>query len=149
MAHCTELTVRFNELDPYNHVNHAAYITYLEVARTEALEACGIPIATIASSGFQLVITKLEVRYVAAAGAGDRLTVTTELARARRASSVWRQRVYRGDELLVDGDVTIAVTDLEGRPTRPPDWLFPAMETLASVPSNDLSLAGSPPPGDR
>jgi YbgC/YbaW family acyl-CoA thioester hydrolase len=131
MAHRTELTVRFNELDPYNHVNHAAYITYLEVARTEALEACGIPIVGIADSGFQLVITKIEVRYVAAAGAGDHLTVTTELATARRASSVWKQRVYRGEELLIDGDVTIAVTDLDGRPTRPPDWLFPAMEALA------------------
>ena len=143
MVHRTELTVRFNELDPYNHVNHAAYVTYLEVARTEALEACGIPVATISANGFQLVITRLEVRYVAAAGAGDRLTVTTELARSRRASSVWTQRVYRGDELLVDGEVTIAVTDLDGRPTRPPEWLFPAMEALTPEPAVIMDADGS------
>ena len=35
-AHVTSLAVRFNELDPYAHVNHAVYATYCEVARTEA-----------------------------------------------------------------------------------------------------------------
>ena len=32
--HLSTITVRFAELDPYAHVNHAVYATYCEVART-------------------------------------------------------------------------------------------------------------------
>jgi cobaltochelatase CobT len=35
----TEVRVRFYELDPYNHVNHTAYLGYFETARVEALGA--------------------------------------------------------------------------------------------------------------
>ena len=36
MAHETTIAVRFSELDPYGHVNHAVYLTYFEQARCEA-----------------------------------------------------------------------------------------------------------------
>ncbi len=78
MAHLCDLVVRFNECDPYNHVNHAGYVTYFEVARTQALEACGIPIERVAAAGLQLVVTRLEVRYRRAASVGDQLTIETE-----------------------------------------------------------------------
>jgi acyl-CoA thioester hydrolase len=137
MAHRTSLKVRFNEIDPYRHVNHAVYLTYFEVGRTEALEAAGIPIDELAANGIQLVITKVEVRFVTPAVAGDRLDVVTFLAESRRASHVWRQRVVRpssddsgADRVLVEGDVTIAVTDLRGKPTRPPAWLAEAFVKL-------------------
>lgn len=136
MAHRTPISVRFNEIDPYKHVNHAVYLTYFEVGRTDALEMAGIPIEQLADDGVQLVITKVEVRFLTPALAGDRLVVTTGLAVSRRASHVWRQQVVRpgpegdGDEVLVEGDITIAVTDLSGRPTRPPGWLGDAFRKL-------------------
>jgi acyl-CoA thioester hydrolase len=134
MAHRTPITVRFNEIDPYKHVNHAVYLTYFEVGRTDALEMAQIPIEQLAEEGIQLVITKVEIRFVAPAVAGDRLEVTTGLAVSRRASHVWRQQVVRsgpnGDDVLVEGDITIAVTDLNGRPTRPPSWLGEAFAKL-------------------
>jgi acyl-CoA thioester hydrolase len=130
MAHITTIDVRFAELDPYGHVNHAVYITYFEVARTEALASCEIPLQSMAEAGYQLVVTKLDVRFRSPAAAGERLTVETSVAELRRASGVWRQRILRGDEVLVTGLVTAAVTDTAGRPTRPPDWLFPAMKSL-------------------
>ena len=34
--HVTAIKVRFTELDPYGHVNHAQYISYFEHGRTEA-----------------------------------------------------------------------------------------------------------------
>ncbi len=130
MPHETMIDVRFGELDPYGHVNHAVYATYLEVARTVALADCGIPIDTLAERGFQLVVTRLELVYRRPAVAGDRLTVTTRVHGLRRASGAWAQRILRGDEELVSGEVTAAVTDASGKPTRPPDWLFPALGPL-------------------
>ena len=113
------------------------YLTYFEVGRTEALEAAGIPIEQLAEEGVQLVITKVEVRFIGPAVAGDRLDVVTFLAQSRRASHIWRQQVVRpaadgsgSDEVLVEGDITIAVTDLQGKPTRPPTWLAEAFVKL-------------------
>jgi len=130
MAHQTPIDVRFMELDPYGHVNHSVYVTYLEVGRTDALAACGVPIDKLAVEGYQLVVTRIDVRYRRAAGPGDRLTVETAVGEHRRASGVWHQRVLRGDEVLVTAEVTIGITDRNGRPTRPPEWLFPALRSL-------------------
>lgn len=130
MAHQTTIGVRFSELDPYQHVNHAVYVTYFEVARTEALVACGIPLPLMAERGCQLVVTSLEFRFRGAAVAGDQLVVETSLAQLRRASLVWSQRILRRDDVLVSAELTTGVTGVDGRPTRPPDWLFPALQPL-------------------
>ena len=130
MAHQTTIGVRFSELDPYQHVNHAVYVTYFEVARTEALVACDVPLAVMAERGCQLVVTSLEVRFRGAAVADDQLLVESRLKQLRRASIVWSQRILRGDDVLVTAELTTGVTDVNGRPARPPDWLFPALEPL-------------------
>ncbi len=132
MAHHTSLAVRFNEIDPYGHVNHAVYVTYFEVGRTDALAACGIPLEVMAERGYQMVVTHIDVRFRRPAEAGQIITVETEVGELRRASGMWRQRIVRGDEVLVTAEVTAAVTDAGGRPTRPPPWLFPALEPLRS-----------------
>jgi acyl-CoA thioester hydrolase len=130
MPHVSTIDVRFAELDPYGHVNHAVYVTYFEVARTEALEACGIPLHLMAERGVQIVVTQLEVRFRRSATAGDRLTVETSMSEIRRASSVWSQRILRGDEVLVTATVTAGITDRAGKPCKPPDWLFPSLQPL-------------------
>jgi acyl-CoA thioester hydrolase len=130
MAHSSTIDVRFSEIDPYGHVNHAVYVSYFEVARTEALAACQLPLDKLAELGHQIVVTGIEVRYRRAATSGDQLTVETAISEMRRASSVWSQRILRGDEVLVTASVTAGVTDLKGKPCRPPDWLFPALQPL-------------------
>jgi len=130
MAHSTTLDVRFSELDPYGHVNHAVYVTYFEVARTEALAHCELPLDELAHKGYQFVVTNIAVRFRRAATAGERLTITTEVAQVRRASSIWRQQITRGDELLVTAEVTVGITDRMGKPCKPPNWLFPALQPL-------------------
>ncbi len=141
MAHQTDLVVRFNELDPYNHVNHSVYVTYLEVGREDALRACDLPLPRLSAEGYQLVVTRLDVRYRAAAEAGDHLTVETEVSEMRRASGVWRQRVLRGQDVLVTADVTIGVTDVTGRPTRPPEWLMTGLSSLSGPPGHQGETA--------
>ncbi|MDH3299664.1 MAG: acyl-CoA thioesterase [Acidimicrobiia bacterium] len=149
MAFRTPLRVRFNEIDPYMHVNHAVYLTYFEYGRTDALERAGIPIQQLAADGIQLVITKAEVRFIRPATAGDHLEVVTFLGESRRASHIWRQRVVRPDDdcgevVLVEGDITIAVTDERGRPTRPPAWLQEAFVKLESGGEPGAEPGGEP-----
>ncbi|MFV0523187.1 MAG: acyl-CoA thioesterase [Acidimicrobiales bacterium] len=130
MPHLTTIDVRFSELDPYGHVNHAVYPTYLEVGRTGALNACGVAIDRLLADGIQLVVTRLEIDYRGAATMGDRLTVRTGLEELGRVRGRWRQEIRRDGDLLIRAAVTAAVTDSRGRPTRPPAWLFASLHPL-------------------
>ena len=52
---------------------------------------------------------------------GDHLVVETEVAGFSRVTTTWRQRLLRGEEVLVRQELVAAVTSLEGRPLRFPD----------------------------
>lgn len=120
MPHVTQIKVRFYELDPYNHVNHASYVQYFESARVELLEEAGIGLSELKERGFFLVVTDLNTKFLRSAGGGDELTIETEVIEIRRASSRWRQRMFRGDELIATQEIGAATTSLAGRPTRFP-----------------------------
>ena len=125
----TTLRVRFHELDPYGHVNHAVYLTYLEVARIDHLAARGVELLELEGrTGAQLVVVGIEVDYLAPAGAGDELTVTCALHERRRASARFVQEVHRGTTVLVRARVRTATIDAMGRPMALPEELVGALE---------------------
>ena len=121
MPHRMNLTVRFYELDPYNHLNHASYIQYFEVARIRLLDEVGFGLLELAERGFQIVVTDLHTRFLKAGSYGDRLVVETEVVEVRRASSRWRQRLLRGDEVMAEQEIGAAMINEHGRPVRLPD----------------------------
>jgi acyl-CoA thioester hydrolase len=126
----TTIDVRFYELDPYGHVNHGVYLNYFEVARVEALDRLGVGLPRLRELGYHLVVVETHVRFRVPAVAGDRLTIASEVAELRRASTTWHQRLLRDDEVLATNTVRAAVTDLDGRPTAPPPALLAALRAL-------------------
>ncbi len=134
MAHECTIDVRFAEIDPYGHVNHAVYVVYLEVARTEALASVGLDLVSLTDAGFQLVITDLSLRYLRPALMGDTVTVATSVIESRRASSRWKQVITCGDTVLVTAEVRAGVCDRAGRPTRPEPWIFERLAPLVEAP---------------
>ncbi len=130
-VHRTDIAVRWAELDPYAHVNHAVYVGYLEVARAEALDHIGLSLPRVSEAGYQFVVVELNVKYKRAAEMADYLTVETSLAATSRATSTWQQRILRGDDVMILASVTAAVTDSTGRPVRPPAWISEALQQLA------------------
>jgi YbgC/YbaW family acyl-CoA thioester hydrolase len=128
--HRTEHRVRFHELDPYDHVNHAMYVTYFEIGRVDALDAVDLGLGQLKERGFQFVVTRLDVRFRKAATAGDVVVISTGVSEFGRASTVWSQEIHRGGERIASATVTAAVTDGSGRPTRPPTWIFERLESL-------------------
>jgi YbgC/YbaW family acyl-CoA thioester hydrolase len=129
--HRTAIHVRWGELDPYHHVNHATYLTYLEHARISALDSIGWGMEELAERGYQVVVVEIAVRFRAPATAGDALVVETWLEELRGASSRWGQRVLRGDEVVLEATVRAASTALDGRPVRTPEAFLTALATLA------------------
>lgn len=118
MAHRYPVKVRFYELDPYNHLNHASYVQYFEVGRVELLESVGIGLAELQALGRHIVVTEIQTRFLKSAGPRDTLVVETEVVEIRRATTRWRQRLLRDDEVIATQIVQAAMTDTAGRPVR-------------------------------
>lgn len=55
--------MRYCECDPMGVAHHAAYVAWLEIARTELLRASGVTYAQLEHAGIFLVIVKLDVTY--------------------------------------------------------------------------------------
>lgn len=119
--------VRFGELDPYNHVNHAVYISYFEAARVELLAEAGISLGRMRAAGHSIVVSEIQTRFVASAEELDDLTVETEIISFRRVTSTWRQRILRGNELIATQDLRAALITNEGRPARFPDEMIDSL----------------------
>ena len=127
MSHNLTISVRFYELDPYEHVNHSVYIQYFEAARAQWLTDVGFPLEKLKADGIQIVVTELTTKYMGSAGPSDQLTVESELLELRRVSMTFKQRILRGDELLVEQTITAATVTTTGRPTRVPEELANAL----------------------
>lgn len=127
--HTTTIHVRWGELDPYNHVNHAVYSSYLEHARVAALESADRGLDVLSEAGIQIVVVRSDVRYRSPATAGDELTITTRVADIRGASMLWDQHVLRSGEPIVSAEITAAVV-AGGRPHRISDDLRAVLEAL-------------------
>ena len=128
MGHETPIRVRFYELDPYNHVNHATYVQYFEVGRVDFLGKIGYPMDELAEQGLQFMVTEITTKFLRSAGPEDDLVVITEVAELRRASSVWSQQILLGDDVICTQRIKAAITDLDSRPVRVPKHLQEAMK---------------------
>lgn len=120
MVHRTSIKVRFYELDPYGHLNHAVYVQFFEAARVELLDEAGLSLARLRDLGYHLVVAEISTRFLRPVGLGDVITIESELLELGRATGRWHQRMLRGDELCAGQDVRVAATDVSGRPVRLP-----------------------------
>lgn len=131
--HQTTIHVRWGELDPYHHVNHATYLSYLEHARIAALESIGWGMDTLSGAGYQVVVVGITVRFRTPATAGDTLVIDSAVTRVGASESTWRQVIRRGDTVVAEAEVHAAATNLAGRPVRSPEGLRRALDGLVAV----------------
>ncbi len=130
MIHRHPIKVRFYELDPYNHLNHASYIQYFEVGRIELLDSIGFGLAHLQELDCHLLVTEIQTRFLKSAGPRDELVVETELGEMRRATSTWHQRLGRGEEKIATQQVSFVATNAHGKPRRFPADMVTALETF-------------------
>jgi acyl-CoA thioester hydrolase len=131
VPHETTVVARFADLDPYDHVNHARYLTYFENARVEALAEMGFGMDELKQAGIQIVLVNLAARFHTPARLHDRLSIATEVVGVGRAGSEWRQEARRGDDLIATLDVRVAFTGPGGRPRRAPEGFAEAARRVA------------------
>jgi YbgC/YbaW family acyl-CoA thioester hydrolase len=129
VAHTTELTVRFCELDPYGHVNHSVYVQYFEAGRVEALQDAGFGLDRLQSElGLTVVVVEIHTRFHAAAYLGDVLRVESGLSSVGRVKATWQQRIMRDDQLIASQEMVSGSLSIQGRPVRFPDEMVQGLD---------------------
>jgi acyl-CoA thioester hydrolase len=78
MIHTTEIDIRFADIDAFNHVNNAKYITYLEHARMKFVDEV-IGQVDWANAGF--ILARAEMNYIQPVKLYDKIIVETHCSR--------------------------------------------------------------------
>ena len=119
----------YQDTDAGGVVFHGQYLSFMERARSELLDRAGIDLARFVDRhGALFMVHRIDVTYHLPARLNELVSVSAEVVKMGRASFVFRQRVERGAELLVEADVTIALVDRERmKPARIPAELEQAL----------------------
>jgi acyl-CoA thioester hydrolase len=80
--HVIELTVRPEDIDEYDHVNNAVYLTWLDRAAWSHSAALGVPLEQCLALRRGMAAQRIEIDYLRAAMAGDRVRAATWIVSA-------------------------------------------------------------------
>lgn len=116
------LTPRFGDLDIYNHVNNAVFMTYLEEARVAFAQQSGL--RALFTRAQSTVIARVEADYKSPAFLGDVLCIALAVSDIRRSSYSYAYRVTRpaDEKLILTGATTQVCFNFElNAPVRVPE----------------------------
>src|SRR5262249_48936516 len=95
-------------------VYHASYLRFMERGRSNYMRLLGadqkqlFEAAEREAPGFAFVVRAMNIDFLRPARFDDRLQVVTSPEEVKGASATLRQRVMRGEEMLIDAHVKIA-----------------------------------------
>ena len=112
-----EVEVRYRDLDTFNHVNNAVYLTYFEQARVAYFAELGWT-----SRDDSVVVARAEVNYRRAIVLGQKVRVGCRVARFGNKSYTMEYRVLSDGEAAADG-ITVQAYVAGGRGASLPDEL--------------------------
>ena len=112
--HVLTVRVYYEDTDFTGIVYHASYLRFMERGRTNYLRMIGADHRALfeetakEAPGFAFVVRSMNIDFLKPARMDDVLEVLTEPHDVKGASAMVRQRVMRGDELLVEAHVRVA-----------------------------------------
>ena len=112
--HHFTVRVYYEDTDFTGIVYHANYLRYMERGRTNYLRLIGADHRALFEAtereapGFAFVVRSMNIDFLKPARMDDILSIVTEPEVVKGASTTVRQRVMRGEDLLVDARVRVA-----------------------------------------
>ena len=112
--HVLTVRVYYEDTDFTGIVYHANYLRYMERGRTNYLRLIGadhralFEAAAREAPGFAFVVRSMTIDFLKPARMDDVLDIVTEPEEVKGASATVRQRVMRGEELLVEARARVA-----------------------------------------
>jgi len=147
--HVLTVRVYYEDTDFTGIVYHANYLRYMERGRTNYLRLIGadhralFEAAEKEAPGFAFVVRSMNIDFLKPARMDDVLDIVTEPEVVKGASTTVRQRIMRGEELLVEARVRVAF--ISGGRARP----IPKPLRIAMRADRDLlALAGGDDDGN-
>lgn len=119
--------VYWEDTDAGGIVYHANYLKFMERARSDLLRQLGFgqDAQRDREDGVLFVVASVSISYHRGAKLDDDLEVVTRLEKLGRASLIFEQNIYRGDERMTTGRVRVGVISARTHaPTPIPDDLY-------------------------
>ena len=126
-----EIRVICGDTDQMGVVYYANYLRYFESARAAYWRALGKSYKDLEAWGVALPVVEAHCHYKRPAHYEDLLDVDVDVSELRAASLRFAYRIYRGHELVAEGDTRHAVIGSDGRPRRIPAVMRDALPPLA------------------
>jgi len=124
-VHVLPIRVYYEDTDLSGVIYHANYLRFMERARTEFFRLAGVTKMADLESEEPTAWAIREVRasYLRPARVDDALIVRTTLVAISGARIEAVQKIYAGDNLLMDGWIQACIITLKGQPRRLPQAL--------------------------
>jgi acyl-CoA thioester hydrolase len=103
LKHSFKFRVRYQETDRMGIVYHSNYIIWFDMGRTEFMRALGYSYRELEEKAVWLPIIEVGCTYKSPAKYDDEITVETFIEELTRVKIKFGYRIYRGEELLVEG----------------------------------------------
>ncbi|MDY6820724.1 MAG: thioesterase family protein [Deferribacterota bacterium] len=119
--------VRFVDLDGYFHVNHANYVSYLEIARISFFrEHLDDFFTTLYNNGILILLRKLDIKYVKSIGLYDNIFVEMWVKKVKNIIFTFKYNIVDDNKNIYSiAETELAVYDnLEKKPTKIPKSLL-------------------------
>lgn len=95
MQQQTYYTVRFNDCDPFGHLNNSKYIDYMLNAREDHLsQFFQIELGDFHKQGFAWVVTNHEIQYIRPAAYNEKICIQSDLIEAGESHLLVEMRMY-------------------------------------------------------
>jgi YbgC/YbaW family acyl-CoA thioester hydrolase len=145
------LRVRWAEVDMQKIVFNAHYLMYFDTAVTDYWRALALPYdEAMHQLGGELYVKKASVEFHASARHDDQLDVGMKCTRIGNSSMVFSGAIFRGEELLITGELIYVFADPVTQTSRPvPDALrriltaYEAGQSMVTVKVGDWAELGS------
>jgi len=135
LPHVIELTVGASDIDAYNHVNNAVYVTWCDRIAWDHSAALGLPLARCLEIDRGMAVVRTVIQYLRPAVLGDLVHIATWIVpvdsrlRVRRRFQIKR---LADDSTLARAEIEYVCIELSsGKPMRwPPEF----RERYVSIP---------------
>lgn len=126
--------VYIEDTDAGGIVFYVNYLKYMERARTECLRALGFAKAGIMDDKEMFVVHSLNVDYKQPAKLDELISVEAHIIQVKRSSVIFRQNIWRDEELLCTATVKIACVNRDTlKPIAMPDNMHASLTTSTQV----------------
>jgi len=122
--HSMPLQVRYVECDMQGHVFNAHYLTWVDMAHTEAISKVVGDYHDMVAAGTDVVVAAAQLQFRRPAHVDDRLTVQVTFQAPGNTSLRSDFVILRGDEVLAECAMThVCVTTKDYRKQPWPEWI--------------------------